>query len=53
MQDIEFDKRCAMVAVLLNPQWRIDERFVDILRYIGMEDVAAFGSAALAENDPT
>lgn len=45
------DTAYAVVAVLLNPQWRIDERFVEIVGRIGMLEVAAYGSAALAEND--
>lgn len=45
------DNQYAVVAVLLNPQWRVDERFVEIIGHIGMLEVAAYGSAALAEND--
>lgn len=40
------------IAVLLNPQWRIDERFVEVIAHLtDLAALAAYGSAALADND--
>jgi hypothetical protein len=45
------DNRYCVAAVVLAPQWRIDERFIAIVGHLDLNALAAYGSAALADND--